>query len=260
MEIKEKLEEITAPAAGPVLDMVSGLLLEGAAGAIVPGVGNLILAYKQQRTEKNLEVFISQIVARQDEFNERLNRLDPEKLEKITGHYFGIVTDYVLNVRQQEKIHFIVNGYLRLSETEGVNDDTVMMYYDTLDQLTLMDIAVMKSHHRLLATEENEEYMNILIPGQKHLIHEKLSHLGLVSSENEQRMNKNLQNIANYLLDMQKGKKNAKLKCDKIWGSDSYRLTDYGRKFLEIRYRPDREFLHILLVGFCHPLYLAHHF
>ena len=55
MEIKEKLEEITAPAAGPVLDMVSGLLLEGAAGAIVPGVGNLILAYKQQRTEKNLE-------------------------------------------------------------------------------------------------------------------------------------------------------------------------------------------------------------
>ena len=233
MESKEKLEEITAPAAGPVLDMVSGLLLEGAAGAIVPGVGNLILAYKQQRTEKNLEVFISQIVARQDEFNERLNRLDPEKLEKITGHYFGIVTDYVLNVRQQEKIHFIVNGYLRLSETEGVNDDTVMMYYDTLDQLTLMDIAVMKSHHRLLATEENEEYMNILIPGQKHLIHEKLSHLGLVSSENEQRMNKNLQNIANYLLDMQKGKKNAKLKCDKIWGSDSYRLTDYGRKFLE---------------------------
>ena len=233
MEIKEKLEEIAAPAVGPVLDMVSGVVLEGAAGAIVPGVGNLILAYKQQRTEKNLEQFISQIVARQDEFNERLDKLDPEKLQKITGHFFGIVTDYVLNVKQQEKIHFIVNGYLHISEMEVVNDNAVMMYYDTLDQLTLMDIAVLKSHHRLLATEENEEYMRSLIPGQRRLIHEKLLRLGLVNSENERKMDQNLQNITSYLQDVQKGKKNAQLRCDKIWGSDTYRLTKYGHTFLE---------------------------
>lgn len=233
MEIKEKLEEITAPAVGPVLDMVSGLVLEGAVGAIVPGVGNLILSYKQQRTEKNLELFISQIVARQDEFNDRLNRLNPEKLQKITGHYFGVITDYVLDVRQQEKIHFIVNGYLRLPETDILTDDTVIMYYDTLDQLTLMDIAVLKSHDKRLATEENEQYMSSLLPGQKRLIHEKLLRFGLVNSENEKKMDQNLQNIADYLQDIQKGKKNAKLRCSKIWGNDSYRLTDYGRSFLE---------------------------
>lgn len=233
MEMKEKLEEITAPAVGPVLDMVSGLVLEGAAGAIVPGVGNLILSYKQQRTEKNLELFISQIVARQDEFNSRLNKLDPEKLQKITGHYFGVITDYVLDVRQQEKIRFIVNGYLRLPETDILTDDTVIMYYDTLDQLTLMDIAILKSHDKRLATEENEQYMGSLLPGQKRLIHEKLLRLGLVNSENEKKMDQNLQNIAGYLQDIQKGKKNAKLRCSKIWGSDSYRLTDYGRSFLE---------------------------
>lgn len=233
MEMKEKLEEITAPAVGPVLDMVSGLVLEGMAGAIVPGVGNLILSYKQQRTEKNLELFISQIVARQDEFNNRLNKIEPEKLQKITGHYFGVITDYVLDVRQQEKIHFIVNGYLRLPETDILTDDTVIMYYDTLDQLTLMDIAVLKSHDKRLATEENEQYMRNLLHGQKRLIHEKLLRLGLVNSENEKKMDQNLQNIADYLQDIQKGKKNAKLRCSKIWGSDSYRLTDYGRSFLE---------------------------
>lgn len=84
MEIVDKLKEITEPAVGPVMDMVSGLVLDGAAGAVVLGVGNLILSYKQQRTEKNLELFISQIVARQDEFNDRLNQLDPEKLQRLS--------------------------------------------------------------------------------------------------------------------------------------------------------------------------------
>lgn len=234
MEIVDKLRDITEPAIGPVMDMVSGIVLDGMAGAVVPGVGNLILSYKQQRTEKNLEMFISQIVARQDEFNERLNKLDTEKLQKITNHYFGIVTDYVLDVRQQEKINFIVNGYINMTDIDNLDDDSIIMYYDTLDQLTLLDIALLKSHHiKYFRDEKNNECLEQMIPGQRRLIHEKLLRLGLLSSQNEKKMDSNIQNIGLYLQDVQKGKKNARLKYEKVWGSDSYRFTDYGRSFLE---------------------------
>lgn len=234
MEMVDKLKEITEPAVGPVMDMVSGLVLEGTAGAIVPGVGNLILSYKQQRTEKNLEIFISQIVARQDEFNEKLNKLDLEKLQAITKHYFGIITDYVLDVRQQEKINFIVNGYINLTNVSELNDDVVIMYYDTLDQLTLLDIAVLKSHHvKYFGEENNIKFLERLIPGQERLINEKLLRLGLFSSQREKKMESNVQNMAIYLQDVQKGKKNSKLKCERIGAFDSYRFTDYGKSFLE---------------------------
>ena len=135
--------------------MVADIALDGAAGSVIPGVDNLILSYKQQRIEKNLEIFISQIVVRQDEFNERLSKLDFDKIQQLTKHYFGIVADYVLDVRQQDKIDFIVNGYINMTEMEDLNDDSVIMFYDTLDQMTLMDIAVLKSHHRNFVNDEN---------------------------------------------------------------------------------------------------------
>lgn len=234
MEIVDKLKEITEPAVGPVMDMVSGLVLDGVAGTVVPGVGNLILSYKQQRTEKNLEMFISQIVARQDEFNERLNRLDMEKIQVITKHFFGVVTDYVLDVKQKEKINFIVNGYINLTDWEELNDDVVLMYYDTLDQLTLMDIAVLKSHYGFYVMDScTEKILESLLPGQKKLINEKLFRLGLFSSQNDKKMDDNLDNISTYLQDMQKGKKSAKLKINRISAFDSYRLTNYGVRFLQ---------------------------
>lgn len=233
MEIVDKIKEITEPAVGPVMDMVSGLVLNGVAGAVVPGVGNLILSYKQQRTEKNLEMFISQIVARQDEFNEKLSRLDIDKLQSITKHYFGIVTDYILDVRQKEKINFIVNGYINLADFEDLNDDVVIMYYDTLDQLTLLDIAVLKSHHaNYISDHANKEMLDHIVAGQLRLINEKLLRLGLFSSVNDKKLDENIGNIVKYLQDIQKAKKTASLKINKIWGNDSYRLTKYGVQFL----------------------------
>lgn len=234
MEIVDKLKEITEPAVGPVMDMVSGLVLDGVAGTVVPGVGNLILSYKQQRTEKNLEMFISQIVSRQDEFNERLNKLDMDKIQAITNHYFGVVTDYVLDVKQKEKINFIVNGYMNLTDWEELNDDVVLMYYDTLEQLTLMDIAVLKSHYGMYVMDsDTDKMLESLLAGQRRLISEKLLRLGLFNSQNEKKMDDNLDNIAAYLQDLQKAKKNPKLKLNRISAFDSYRLTKYGIRFLQ---------------------------
>ncbi|MBS4931096.1 MAG: hypothetical protein KH020_07165 [Clostridiales bacterium] len=239
---KETMQQIVQPAIGPVMDMVSGIALDGLAGTLVPGAGNLILAYKQQRTEKNLEIFISKIVERQDEFNEKLNKLDLDKLDLITKHYFGVVTDYVLDVKQKEKIKYIVDGYIHLADFEELKEDVVLMYYDTLEELNIIDIAVLKSHtYEYIHDEENNKILDSLLPGQRRMISEKLYRMGLFDSENSQKMDDNLKNIVQYLQDMEKGKKNPKLNVKKVWGSDSYKLTSYGRSFLEFFLEEYRE-------------------
>ena len=48
-EFNDKLKDIASAAAGPTLEIVSENLIEGVAGTIVPGVGNIILSYKQTR-------------------------------------------------------------------------------------------------------------------------------------------------------------------------------------------------------------------
>ena len=54
-EFNDKLKDIASAAAGPTLEIVSENLIEGVAGTIVPGVGNIILSYKQNRLERRIE-------------------------------------------------------------------------------------------------------------------------------------------------------------------------------------------------------------
>lgn len=238
MEIIDKLKEITEPAVGPVMDMVTDLVLEGVAGVVVPGVGNLILSYKQQRTEKNLEMFISQIVARQNEFNERLNQLDTEKLEKITSHYFGIVTDYVLNIRQQEKIRFIVNGYINIAGQDELNDDAVIMYYDTLDELTILDIRVLKLYcSKPIYGEDTFNQVKKdynLDRSQLNYIRGKLERLGLIENQRDVNYGSLYDKVIAIGTILEKGREVSKpLRIGQLKKSKENVITKYGEEFLD---------------------------
>lgn len=236
MSIEEKISDIIEPAVGPVMDIVGGLILDGVAGAVLPGVSNLILSYKQQRTEKNLEEFISQIVKRQDELNAKLENLEPEKLNAIKNHYFGLVTDYVLDVRQKAKIDYIVNGFINLAGTDEDKEDIVLLFYDILDQLNIMDIRILKAKSNLF--DDNESIFAIMNDydidiSQYNMVQGKLCRLGLLEDRNQEERNKNNDNIVEYLTDISKNKKNPKLKAKKVSSSSSYVVTRFGRNFLK---------------------------
>jgi hypothetical protein len=232
---KEKLENIVDPAVGPVFDMVCGLCLDGVAGAVVPGVGNMLLSYRQQRLEKNLEDFISQIVKRQDELNQRLEGLDPDKLNLIQEHYFGLVTDYVLVVKQKDKIDYIVNGFINIAGLKEPQEDVVLLFYDTLDLLNLLDIRILKMYYYPTISDDNyfticDEYS--IESSQYRMVQEKLFRLGLLDSKNEERLNNNIEELAEFLKGIESGKRNNKLKYKKVSTSDSYKITRYGSAFI----------------------------
>lgn len=255
----KKIKEIIEPAEGPMLDVVSDLFVpeiaESAvgnfvsaataevigevAGSIIPGVSGMIMSYKQARFERNIEKMISELMARMDEFNQYFEKLDDEIASKIKSQFFGIMSDHVVKVTQEEKIKLIVNGYINLVKDGHPREDIVMMYYDTLDELTLLDIRVLKLY-AMYMDEGSDSIVKIwsdyeIDHSQTNLIIEKLSRLGLIEDRRESDYNKlfdNVKNIMDFLQKLEKGAKNNKLKMTKLTTSKSNTLTSYGRRFL----------------------------
>ena len=240
-EIGKILLEEAAPAI--VVEMVKGTTIEcigSAAGTVIPGVGNMMLSYKQKRLERNFELYVSKIVEKQDEINERLSKLEESHKEKIQGTFFGLVADYASQAKQAEKIDFIVNGFVNITGGVLMQEDSVMMYYDTLEQLTVLDLRILKLYMGFMRTHADDDNISKIMDDyqldnyQIVMIKEKLERLGLLQSRNDLDMDENIKNMAKYLEDFAKGKKNAKLKkLNKISKSESYKITSYGRKFFK---------------------------
>lgn len=238
--VGEVLVEDAVPALAK--EMLKGTVMEAASGTvglISPRIGGVMVAYQQRRWERNWEKYISLIVEHQDELNARLNRLEEEQVKKVKDTYFPLISDYVGNEKQSEKIEFIVNGFINLSSGINMQEDTTLMYYDTLSQLSLLDIRVLKLYNYYSIVEEQTDDIYSVMQdyqidmAQTSLIREKLLRQGLLLSKNDEKMEENINNISEYVEGLSKNKKNSKLKrLNKIRKSDSYKITSYGIKFL----------------------------
>lgn len=129
---KGVIGEVLAEDAIPALatEMLKGTVMEAASGAvglISPRIGGVMVAYQQRRWERNWERYISLIVEHQDELNERLNRLEEVQREDVKKIYFPLISDYVGNEKQYEKIEFIVNGFINLASGINMQEDTTLM-------------------------------------------------------------------------------------------------------------------------------------
>lgn len=238
------LEEAVLEVAGEVTKkFLKGAALETVtqgAEILIPGVGKMVLSYKQKRMERNIEEFLRQIINRQDEINERLSKLEKDQFNEVQNNYFGLITDYVPNVKQKEKMEYIVNGFVNVAGGMSVQEDEVLMLYDTLDQLNLLDIRIMKIYftNKYLGVEYSDNINNVindndLSRNQLIMIKEKLERLGLIYCRMDEEMLENIQIISQFMEDTQRGKKNAKIKkLNKIKKSDSYKITPYGKRFM----------------------------
>ena len=229
MMTREKIKEIVDVVASPVLEMMSEFLLDGTVGTVIPGVGNMILAYKQKRAEKNAEKLISEIWQRQEEFDEKLKKLDFEKMQEITHKYFDLITEYAVNERQEKKIEYIVNGFIKLPEQGDFTEDFVLLYYDTLAELTLLDIRVMKL---CLPGQKEDNSMKVMEDckidsGQLRYIVDKLYRKGLFEEKSEENIDRNFQKVLSMIKD------NTDEELVKVGYIGSHQLSEFGKNFLE---------------------------
>lgn len=230
--MKEKLQDITSAAVGPTLDIVADALIDGVAGAVIPGVGNMILSYKQNRMERRVEETLQMLVDRQDELNTAINNLTEDMAKQIKGKYFEMLMDYSIDEAQEEKIKYLVNGYINVARIQNPQEDVVRSFYDTLAQMNMLDIRVLKLY--TFSVDDNayqimEDYN--IDSFQYNMVREKLARLGLIYSMNDMQRDQNIDGILAYLEDLNKGKK-ARLKAKRVSRSESFRLSGYGNRFI----------------------------
>lgn len=244
-DLINKIKDLASAATGPTLEIVSETLLDGAAGTVVPGVGNIILSYKQNRMERRVESVLQELVSKQEEFNSALSKLqDQVDIQNVKGKYFEMLMDYAIDEPQDEKVQYLVNGYINVAQTPHPQEDVVRIFYDTLEQINLLDIRVLRLYS--FSTEDDvykimEDYQ--IDTFQYNMVREKLVRLGLIYSKNELQRDENVDAIVAYLENLSKGKQQ-KLKAKKISRSQSYRLSSYGSrfiKFIESEYNIDEE-------------------
>ena len=177
--IKKKAEEVFDIAAEPTVDIVSSMVFEGVIGSIAPGVVSAVLAYKQKRQERNYEKFLILLKERCSELEARLEKLEEESRKTFTSDYFGIISDYVLDEVQEEKIDYIVNGFVNLALIQSAKEDFVLSYYDTLRELRMVDIAILRTYKYAEDSARIRKSYGIDL-NQHRLIEQKLVRLGLL--------------------------------------------------------------------------------
>lgn len=236
--------EIVAEDIAPALatEMLKGTAIEAATGAvsaISPRIGGVMLAYKQKRWEHNWECFLQLIAEKQEELNAKLEKLEENQKDDIKSKYFPLISDYVGDEKQKEKIDFIVNGFQNMVSGANLQEDTLLMYYDTLNQISLLDIRVLKCYvnNSYIGDESVDTVSKVMKEynidvTQVRMIKEKLERLGLLESRNDVDMDSNIREMAKYLETVHKGKKAPNLKLKKINKNESFRATSFGRKFI----------------------------
>lgn len=235
-KFKENMDDLVSAAVGPTLDVVSDVFIEGVAGSVIPGVGNMILAYKQNRMERRVEETLKLLVERQDEFNTAIANLEDEiNRNEIKGKYFEMLLDYSIDEPQEEKIKYLVNGYINVARIQHPQEDVVRSFYDTLKQMNLLDIRVFRLY---VPSDTNDNaYMVMddyqIDAYQYNMVREKLARLGLIYSKNDLQRDENTDAIVSYLEDLNKGKKNVRLRVKKVSRSESYRISSYGNRFFK---------------------------
>ena len=243
MDLKEKAKDIFDSAKQPLFDLTCDLVLEGVVGSVVPGVMNTYLSYKQKRQEKMFIKFMEEIESKIEILEERLKNMTPENYIEFRDKYFGLVSDYVLDEVQEEKIKYITKGFINLSQVNHINEDFVLTYYDTLKDLRIMDIAVLNLYYDIYNpfSKSEKTFHDILVEyhidyDQYTAIREKLVRLGVLTTKRENRIDdlyNNILNMQDYLENTYKGKK-VKLKPFKrIDKKDSFQISKFGREFID---------------------------
>lgn len=243
MKINDKVTDIIETAKEEAIPLTAELLLDGIVGSVVPGVMSAVFAYKQKRQERMYNLWLENIEKRIIDIEKELSNIPKKRYNSIKDKYFGLISDYVLEEVQEEKIQYLTNGFINTIKMENINENDILDYYDTINQLRLIDIIVLKIF-AILYIDEDEYNNNLDIYksldsdySKNKAIKEKLERLGLLISKRDKRENdlyKNMETMQKVMKDIINGKKvSVNTSFKNLVTNDSYELSSYGKEFIK---------------------------
>jgi hypothetical protein len=217
------------------------LFLDGTLGAVVPGVGNFILSMKQKKADRKMNAFFIKMNERIYELEKAVKGYSEERYFEMRDKYFPIITEYVINELQDEKIEYIINGYITLASYEDIQEDLVLTNYDILNELRIADIAVLKYHYDFFNVNSEEFQKDIGLSHEQFIIiSDKLVRMGLLDTEYNKKIDSlydRVNDIVEYIQN-QENKRMTGVTASfrypmKFIMSGSYRETKYGSEFMD---------------------------
>lgn len=207
--------------------------------AIAPRANGIRLNYQEKRFERNVKEALQKLIGKIDLIDEKMNLLERDMQEKFRGIYTEWLLDNMYAERQPEKLIYHVNGFINMMKPSAT-DDIMLYFMDTLNQLTIIDIDVLKMY-------ASKDTMPALMErhgidyDQLKMIKAKLERNGLLDCDNDEQRDENIDIIVDYLNKRVKeeNKKNGspeKVKMGrtkKVSRSESYRISRLGLDFLQ---------------------------
>jgi len=121
----------------------------------IPGIGATIATYKNKKQMRNLLTFIKELDQRIDTIQTYIKSKN-ERDKEIIDEIVNTAVDKALQSQQDEKIEFIVHGLESILKNDDISFDVASLYFDTIDRITLLDIAVLKFYRSPLNLETGE--------------------------------------------------------------------------------------------------------
>lgn len=252
-------QELLKSTGNYAVEQVGSVVLDTAFD-FIPIVGDAIKNFKIERRFNNIEQFINQLSDKIDFFigkNEQLSMID----KKIYSDLLIYAIDSVERYDQEEKVAYLVNGLENMIKVEDISYDIGYLYINMLNQLSILDLSVLKLYGRIYIQDDKREfetYEDILDyfhieRHQYQAIQDNLYNLGLLRKKNEkntekdfknikdnlERIDNNIEQIHSYLKVVNNGrKKNPKLKNIKSGRikfeiKDRYELNKFGIDFIK---------------------------
>lgn len=146
---------------------------------------------------------------------------------------------------QSDKIKYLINGFVNLTDHEMLTEDFVLTYYDLMRNLRMVDIAVLRlycnrTQYEHQSHESFDEVMERhgLTIAQYDSVRNNLYRLGLLTSVSDiesmrdlDSLFESIKEIHKYLERVAKGKTLPKLKEPKIRSKERFRVSKFGRQF-----------------------------
>ena len=209
----------------------------GVLGVLAPRVYGAYLGYKEARFERHVLKALEEMKSRLDEIDQRLSALPEEERVRFQTDYSNWLLDSIYDEKQESKIPYYIQGFVSMMDKD-TTDDTMLIFMDTLNQLTTLDIRVLGMYG--FNDDDVYKVMNDFNVDNDELntSKEKLVRFGLLLRKNDLQRDENLDGIAEYLTKIDKESKKTKPSTvrlpsiKKISNSKSYKISSLGWKYL----------------------------
>lgn len=221
----------------------------------LPLLGPTLSTYNNKKVARNLKKLMTELEKKIEDIQESVKNKSERDKEVIDDIVYKAV-DSAIKSDQQEKIEFIVNGLESILKNDDISYDIASLYFDTIDRLTMLDIATLQ-YFRTPIDFETGQRGNVETILKKFNISldiyqatkSNLRTYGLLETKTDQKVSDDLSNIYKAITELTirvnalttavkdsrkvKSIKTTDVKPKKIQSKDAYIISDFGRNFID---------------------------